>query len=72
MNAYGQHQAFVNDRWMAAYAKLLDKAKGSTNSAAYDMLLNRNIDAIIEFSRENPSSSSSEKKVSKELFLRRT
>jgi hypothetical protein len=26
MSAYGQHQAFVNDRWMAAYAMLLEKA----------------------------------------------
>jgi hypothetical protein len=25
MNAYGQHQAFVNDRWMAAYDALLEK-----------------------------------------------
>ena len=28
MNAYGQHQAFVNDRWMAAYLMLLEKATG--------------------------------------------
>jgi hypothetical protein len=26
MIAYGQHQAFVNDHWMAAYAMLLEKA----------------------------------------------
>ena len=31
MNAYGQHQAFVNDRWMAAYAMLLRKATGSSS-----------------------------------------
>jgi len=33
MNAYGQHQAFVNDRWMAAYAMLLQKAMGSLGSS---------------------------------------
>lgn len=31
MNAYGQHQGFVNDRWMAAYAMLLEKATGSSD-----------------------------------------
>lgn len=31
MNAYGQHQAFVNDRWMAAYAMLLKNATGSSS-----------------------------------------
>jgi hypothetical protein len=29
MNAYGQHQAFVNDRWMAAYDMLLQKSRGA-------------------------------------------
>lgn len=28
MDAYGQHQAFVNDHWMAAYARMHEKVTG--------------------------------------------
>ena len=33
MNALGQHQAFVNDRWMAAHAMLLERAIESSSLA---------------------------------------
>lgn len=39
MNAFGQHQAFVNDRWMATLAMLLEKATASSRSE--DATLNK-------------------------------